>query len=58
VLGLTSLKRDEFILKESDISARQFVHACRLGFKLPSSGEKVEFTAPLPGDLEEAVGRL
>ena len=43
--------------KKSDVAARQFVHACRLGFKLPSSGEKVEFTAPLPGDLEEAVER-
>ena len=41
--------------KKSDIAARQFVHACRLGFKLPSTGNKVEFTAPLPRDLEEAV---
>ena len=47
--------------KKSDIVARQFMHACRLGFNLPSSGKRVEFTAPLPGDLEEAVelvGRL
>jgi 23S rRNA pseudouridine1911/1915/1917 synthase len=34
---------------------RQFVHAWTLGFKLPSNGEWVEFTAPLPKDLEEAV---
>jgi 23S rRNA pseudouridine1911/1915/1917 synthase len=44
--------------KKSDVAARQFVHACRLGFKLPSSGERVEFTAPLPRDLEEAVERV
>lgn len=44
--------------KRSDVAARQFVHACRLGFKLPSSGERVEFTAPLPRDLEEAVERV
>jgi len=30
---------------------RQFLHAQTLGFKLPSSGRYVEFTAELPGDL-------
>jgi 23S rRNA pseudouridine1911/1915/1917 synthase len=44
--------------KASDIVARQFVHASRLGFNLPSNGEWVEFTAPLPGDLVEAVKRV
>ncbi len=34
---------------------RQFVHACRLGFKLPSSDEYVEFTSELPPDLEQAL---
>jgi len=34
---------------------RQFLHACRLGFKLPSSGEYVEFTSDLPEDLEQAL---
>ena len=31
---------------------RQFLHAERLRFRLPSSGETVEFTAPLPADLQ------
>ena len=44
--------------KKSDIVARQFVHASRLGFNLPSNGKRVEFIAPLPVDLEEAVKRL
>jgi len=35
--------------------ARQFLHACRLGFRLPSSGEYVEFTSELPPDLEQAL---
>ena len=35
--------------------SRQFVHACRLGFKLPSTGEYVEFTSELPPDLEQAL---
>ena len=34
---------------------RQFVHAWQLGFRLPSSGEYVEFRAELPADLREAL---
>lgn len=41
--------------KASNVVGRQFVHASRLGFNLPSNGKWVEFTAPLPKDLEEAV---
>ncbi len=35
--------------------ARQFLHACRLGFHLPSTGDYVEFTSELPPDLEQAL---
>ena len=35
--------------------SRQFMHACRLGFKLPSTGEYVEFKSELPPDLEQAL---
>lgn len=34
---------------------RQFLHAARLGFRLPSTGEYREFTSPLPPDLEAAL---
>jgi 23S rRNA pseudouridine1911/1915/1917 synthase len=37
---------------------RQFLHAFRLGFKLPSTGEYVEFESPLPEDLERALGEI
>jgi 23S rRNA pseudouridine1911/1915/1917 synthase len=37
---------------------RQFVHAYRLGFRLPSTRQYQEFTSPLPADLEEALGHL
>jgi 23S rRNA pseudouridine1911/1915/1917 synthase len=37
---------------------RQFVHASLLGFKLPSTGDYVEFTSPLPPDLETALRNL
>ena len=32
-------------------ATRQALHAYRLAFNLPSTGERVEFTAPLPADL-------
>jgi 23S rRNA pseudouridine1911/1915/1917 synthase len=34
---------------------RQFVHAYRLGFHIPSSGEFKEFTCELPQDLKQAL---
>jgi 23S rRNA pseudouridine1911/1915/1917 synthase len=37
---------------------RQFLHAWRLGFRLPSSGEPVEFTAALPDDLQQVLQAL
>ena len=37
---------------------RQFLHAQTLGFKLPSSGRYVEFTAELPEDLREILEGL
>jgi 23S rRNA pseudouridine1911/1915/1917 synthase len=38
--------------------ARQFVHACYLKLRLPSSGEEAEFTSPLPQDLSRALELL
>ncbi len=38
--------------------SRQFIHAFRLGFHLPSNGEYREFTSPLPPDLERALQLL
>jgi len=37
---------------------RQFVHAYRLGFRLPVSGEYREFTCELPPDLKQALASL
>ena len=42
----------------SSLLSRQFLHACRLGFKLPSSGGWVEFHSDLPKDLDEALERI
>jgi len=43
---------------KSSYLSRQFMHACRLGFKLPSTGEYVEFTSELPRDLEQALSTI
>jgi 23S rRNA pseudouridine1911/1915/1917 synthase len=37
---------------------RQFIHAYRLGFRLPSTKQYQEFTSPLPVDLEQALEHL
>ena len=37
---------------------RQFIHAYRLGFRLPSTKQYREFTSPLPVDLEQALQYL
>ena len=37
---------------------RQFIHAYRLGFRLPSVNKYQEFTCPLPPDLKQALQLL
>jgi 23S rRNA pseudouridine1911/1915/1917 synthase len=37
--------------------SRQFLHAARLAFPHPESGEPVDVESPLPGDLREALER-
>jgi 23S rRNA pseudouridine1911/1915/1917 synthase len=37
---------------------RLFLHAHKLAFQHPVGGQPVEFTAPLPSELEEILGRL
>jgi 23S rRNA pseudouridine1911/1915/1917 synthase len=40
---------------KSPFVPRQFIHASRLGFTLPSSGEYKEFKSELPADLAQAL---
>jgi|Deesub1362A_J573_1020465.scaffolds.fasta_scaffold02127_2 23S rRNA pseudouridine1911/1915/1917 synthase len=46
------------INKETIRFPRQMLHACRLAFIHPISGERLEFRSDLPPDMEEAVQRL
>ena len=49
---------DHIYGKRSPMLGRQFLHAHRLGFRLPTSGELVEFESELPPDLEEVLSHL
>ena len=49
---------DEIYGQKTPGLSRQFLHAHKLKFKLPSTGEEVEFTSPLPEDLERALGEM
>ena len=42
----------------SDFVKRQFLHAFKLGFKMPSSGEYREFISELPPDLTKALADI
>jgi 23S rRNA pseudouridine1911/1915/1917 synthase len=44
--------------KHAKAFERQMLHAWKLGFAHPQSGEWKEFEAPIPRDFEEALGRL
>jgi 23S rRNA pseudouridine1911/1915/1917 synthase len=48
---------DEVYGRRGDFQ-RQMLHAWKLGFSHPRSGEWREFEAPVPADFEEALGRL
>jgi 23S rRNA pseudouridine1911/1915/1917 synthase len=37
---------------------RQFLHAGKIGFNLPSTGKWVEFESPLPPDLEQVLNQI
>ncbi|MCJ7510456.1 MAG: RluA family pseudouridine synthase [Dehalococcoidia bacterium] len=49
---------DKLYGKASTLVGRQFLHAWRLGFRLPASGRYQEFESPLPGDLAGALEAL
>lgn len=46
---------DEVYGRKSPQLKRQFVHASHLGFRLPSTGQYVEFSSKLPPDLAESL---
>ena len=49
---------DPIYCRIKSLLGRQFLHARRLGFRLPSTGEFVEFESPLPQDLSSYLESL
>ena len=49
---------DSLYGKASPLLGRQFLHAWRLAFRHPVTGEELSLEAPPPKDLEEALRRL
>jgi len=43
---------------KSKLLKRQFLHACRLGFRLPDSGKYVEFESELPDELKLSLEHI
>ena len=44
--------------RKTTLVSRHFLHAASLAFRLPSTGETVEVSAPLPPDLQAALDTL
>jgi 23S rRNA pseudouridine1911/1915/1917 synthase len=44
--------------RRKSLVPRQFLHAHRIRFKLPATGAEVEFSSPLPPDLQAVLDRL
>jgi 23S rRNA pseudouridine1911/1915/1917 synthase len=56
-IGFPVIGDDTYGVKNPNLS-RQFLHASRLSFKLPSTGKYVEFESPLPPDLSRALENI
>lgn len=50
-------KYKQFVNNCFDICPRQALHAMTLGFKHPVTGEEMDFTSPLPGDMSLLIGK-
>lgn len=60
VLGDESYGRKTFIVQgdRKILFPRQMLHARSLGFRHPATGERMEFSAPLPEDMQVAIRTL
>ncbi len=56
--GLDSGKRRQFFRNLFEVMPRQALHAATLGFTHPTTGEALDFAAPLPDDMQHVLDRL
>lgn len=47
----------QFVMNGFAVCPRQAMHARTLGFVHPATGRQMDFTSPLPGDMEQLIGR-
>lgn len=55
--GIRSASYNKFIEHCLEACPRQALHARTLGFKHPATGEEMDFSAPIPADMEELIIR-
>ena len=55
--GQTSGSYQSFVRNCFDVCPRQALHARTLGFRHPVTGKEMDFSCPLPDDMEQLVGR-
>ncbi|NTW09995.1 MAG: RluA family pseudouridine synthase, partial [Chlorobiaceae bacterium] len=51
-------KSEQFVRNLLEVIPRQALHAETLSFQQPSTREQLTFTAPLPDDMEDALGKI
>lgn len=56
-IGFPVMGDTTYGVKSAHLS-RQFLHASKLGFRLPSTGKYVEFESPLPPDLAQTLKEI
>lgn len=55
--GIRSASYNKFIEHCLEICPRQALHARTLGFRHPATGEEMDFSAPIPADMDELIIR-
>lgn len=55
--GTTGAKYKQFVENCFDMCPRQALHARTLGFRHPSTGQEMDFEAPIPDDLSRLIQR-
>jgi 23S rRNA pseudouridine1911/1915/1917 synthase len=57
-LSASDLRPNETAAEDRVLIGRQALHAARLAFRHPQSGEALQFEAPLPDDMRETLAEL
>lgn len=56
--GRENMVRDAYARQQVRALGRHFLHAAQLGFTHPRTGERLEFSSPLPPDLADLLAKV